>query len=89
MGNAAFFFPRGLSFDASGNLFFTDLGNSTVRKISSSGIVSTLAGSSGGFTNGVGVAAQFYQPTDLILTPNPDLIIADSNNNVIRLLVQG
>ena len=88
VGNAAFFFPRGLSFDASGNLFFTDLSISTVRKISSSGIVSTLASSSGGFTNGVGVAAQFNQPTDLVLTPNRDLIIADSNNNVLRLLVQ-
>ncbi len=87
-GNAFFNFPRGIAIDAESNVYIADTGNHRIRKISSSGIVSTLAGSSRGFTNSVGVAALFNQPTDLVLTPNRDLIITDSNNNVIRLLVQ-
>lgn len=87
-GNAFFNFPRGIAIDAESNVYIADTGNHRIRKISSSSIVSTLAGSSRGFTNGVGVAALFNQPTDLVLTPNRDLIITDSNNNVLRLLVQ-
>jgi sugar lactone lactonase YvrE len=48
--------PRGVSIDASGNLYVADYGNATVRHITPGGIVTTLAGSAGivGSTNSVG-----------------------------------
>lgn len=77
--------PRGVSVDASGNLYVADYGNSLVRHITSGGIVTTLAGVAGvvGSTNSVGSAARFYDPTGIV-ADGTTIYVADSSNNSIR-----
>lgn len=56
--------PMGLAIDATGSIYVADVFNATVRKITSSGLVSTLAGSAGqqGTVDGTGAAARFSAP---------------------------
>src|SRR6266540_4359809 len=59
-GSAAqFYSPMGVAVDASGNVYVADTNNYTIRKITSDGVVSTLAGTAGvtGSADGVGAAA--------------------------------
>jgi sugar lactone lactonase YvrE len=76
--DARFFTPNALAFDALGNLFVTDSGNLTVRKITQQGVVSTFAGSAGnsGTNDGTGAAARF---ADLLA------ICGDPQNNLFVL----
>jgi sugar lactone lactonase YvrE len=86
-GNAALFFsPTALAVDSATNLFVTDRGNGTIRKITPDGVVSTLAGMAGQFgsTDGAGSAARFSGPTGLAIDAAGNLYVADSNNNTIR-----
>jgi len=67
-GSAARFYqPQGVAVDGAGNVYVADTYNCTIRKITSAGVVSTLAGSAGvtGSDNGLGSAARFYQPNEL------------------------
>lgn len=77
--------PRGVAVDAGGNLFVADYGNSTIRHITSAGVVSTIAGSAGivGEVNSVGAAVRFYEPIG-ILVDGAAVLVADSSNNLIR-----
>ncbi len=78
--------PAGLAVDASGNVYVADRGNSSIRKVTPAGAVSTLAGMSGvsGSTDGTGAAARFAGPKGLTLTPAGDLIVVDTNNHLLR-----
>ena len=85
---ARFNYPFGITADTSGNLYVTDLGNSTIRKIASSGAVTTLAGSVGntGSDNGTGTAARFNQPFDIVINTQGNFFVADTYNHTIRLV---
>jgi len=76
----------GLAIDASGNLYVAEAGNFLVRKISPSGVVSTLAGSAGntGFANGTGTAAVFSYLQGIAVDPSGNVYVADMGNQVIR-----
>ena len=50
------------------------------------GIVSTLAGSSNGFADGTGAAAQFNESYGIAVLPDGNIVVADSYNNRIRLV---
>jgi sugar lactone lactonase YvrE len=80
--------PTGIAVDTAGNLYVADTLNHTIRKITSSGAVSTLAGAAGmsGSVDGVGSAARFYGPQGLALSSagTPVLYVADANNSTIR-----
>lgn len=85
-GTASFLRPGGVAFDAAGNLYVADTGNSTLRKITPAGEVSTLAGQAGtmGSQNGIGAAATFSQPYGVTVGADGTVYVADTLGNLIR-----
>jgi hypothetical protein len=86
---ASFSGPSGIVVDATGNLYVSDTLNDTIRKITSAGVVTTVAGTSGSasFNDGTGSAARFSGPQGLALDASGNLFVADSNNSAIRKVV--
>jgi uncharacterized protein (TIGR03437 family) len=77
----------GLAVDAAGNLYITDTGNSRVRKVDASGIVTTVAGNGiAGFSGdgGPATSAGLNNPNDVAIDSNGNLYIADTTNNRVR-----
>ena len=83
---AQFLFPFGIAVDASGNVYVSDYGASTIRKITSAGVVTTLAGTAGviGSADGTGAAVQFYNPAGIAVDASGNIYVADSFNDVVR-----
>lgn len=83
---ARFIVPRGLAFDRAGNLYVSDAANCTIRKITPSGAVTTLAGSPGevGTADGQGSLARFYLPRGLAVAADGTVYVADQENSTIR-----
>jgi NHL repeat len=87
IGSAARFYgPTGLAVDSATNLYVADSDNSTIRKITAAGVVTTLAGLAGSFGNadGTGSAAQFYYPEGVAVDGATNLYVADYYNDAIR-----
>lgn len=83
--SALFNKPQGLAFDASGNLYISDVDNGSVRVLDETGKVSTLAGTGKpGHKDGPGATAQFNGAFGLAMSPSGDLFVADAVNHVIR-----
>lgn len=78
--SAQFCAPAGVAVDGSGNVYVADHGNSTIRKITPSGVVTTLAGTVGvfGLVDGTGNAAQFNAPNDVAVDASANIYVADS-----------
>ena len=79
--------PYGVKVDGSGNLYIADAGNNRVRKVSASGIITTVAGSAvSGFSGdgGAATAATLDGPVGLAIDGAGNLYIADNNNHSIR-----
>jgi hypothetical protein len=84
--SASFYKPRGITTDGT-NLYVADFGNHRIRKIViSTGVVTTLAGSSQGSTNGTGTSAAFDEPYG-ITTDGTNLYVAESGEHKIRKIV--
>lgn len=76
---------KGICSDTSGNIYLVDGFNQKIRKISTSGIVTTIAGSTEGFEDGIGTAAKFNYPVDICInTGNTHLFVTDAGNHKIR-----
>ena len=90
--------PSNVAFDSLGNLYISDTQNNCVRKVDTSGNVSTVAGLrvSGGpdtcntSSNPAPTAAEgLLQPTGLAIDSSNTLYIADSQHNCVRSLASG
>jgi sugar lactone lactonase YvrE len=80
--------PKDLVFDAAGNLYVSDAGNSRIRRISPAGVVQTFAGSGQtGFNNGSAEVASFTAPGPLAMGADGLLYVADQNK--IRTVTPG
>ena len=95
-GSKAWFnLPSGVAVDGEGNVFVADTYNDTIRKMTSHGLVTRLAGSAGvaalreqlpnwGSTDGTGSEARFHYPHGLALDSVGNLFVADTGNHTIR-----
>lgn len=83
--SATFNNPFDIVADTADNLYIAENAGSRIRKISNTGIVSTLAGSGAwGFADGTGAAAQFQGVMGLCIDPQGNLYAADNTGNRIR-----
>jgi len=80
---ASFMEPWHLTVDVSGNVYVTDNGNNFIRKITSEGIVTTLAGTLY-YDYAVGNEARLHKPSGMAADKDGNLYVADLYNNVIR-----
>lgn len=83
---ARFYYPENVAVDTNGNVYVTDTGNCTIRRITPAGVVTTLAGKAGvnGSSDGTGSNARFYYPFGLTFDQNRNLLVADTDNQMIR-----
>lgn len=85
---AGFGYPLGIALTSGGTLYVSDglFIGSTIRKITASAVVTTLAGSDSalGSTNGTTTAARFNYAYGLALDSSGNLYVADVGNNLIR-----
>jgi sugar lactone lactonase YvrE len=88
--NASFNAPYGVTADGAGNLYVTDTGNSTIRKIViATGVVTTLAGTAGvgGSSDGTGPNASFSTPSGITTDGAGNLYVSDASSSTIRKVV--
>ena len=81
---AQFYYPCDVAVDSEGNVYVTDTLNNRIQKITTNGVVSTLAGSTRGFADGTGTAAQFYYPYGVAVDSSGNVYVADFSNHRIR-----
>jgi len=85
--------PAGIYVDASGNVYLADTGNHRIRKISSSGIITTIAGrdtTAGLFIDDTtATAATLSAPSGVFVDTAGNIYIADTNNHRIRRIAAG
>ena len=85
--SARFDSPTGLALGPDGALYVSDTGNHTIRRVTTNGVVITLAGSAGNadYADGPATAARFNQPLGLAIAPDGTVFVADSGNHLIRV----
>ena len=79
--------PRGVALDAKGNLYIADSGNNRVRKVDTSGIITTVAGDGNGYSGGDGgpaTSASINGPAAVAIDPSGNLYIAERSGNLVR-----
>ncbi len=85
-GQAKFQLPNNVAADRAGNVYVADTANNVIRKITTDGAVSTLAGLAGsrGNTDGLGSTARFWAPFGIAVDSSGNVYVADTANNTIR-----
>ncbi len=81
---ASFKFPSGIAADSAGNVYLADTDNQVIRKITTAGVVTTIAGGDIGSADGVGTAASFFNPKDVAVDSSGNLYVVDRGNHTIR-----
>jgi hypothetical protein len=83
---AQFEVPTSVAVDGTGNVYVADFGAHTIRKITPTGVVTTLAGSADvpGSADGMGAAARFNRPTGVAVDGAGNVYVTDTNNATVR-----
>jgi len=84
---ASLAFPYDVRLDSKGNLYIADVFNHRIRKVDTNGLISTIAGTGvPGYSGdgGPAVNAQLNMPYGILVDKDDNLLIADSDNNVVR-----
>ena len=79
--------PYGICFDKDGNIYIAEFNGNKIRKINTSGIITTIAGNDTAGYRGDGgpaIDAEFYNPTDIAVDANGNLDVTDAHNCRIR-----
>ena len=84
---ARFSYPVGIAIHSNGVLYVTELGNHTVRRITPSGQVTTMAGGQSGSTDGLLNLARFNAPIGIDFDKSGNIYICDSGNHIIRKII--
>jgi sugar lactone lactonase YvrE len=85
--SASFNFPYGVAVDSAGVVYVGDTRNHRIRRITSAGVVTTLAGSlsnTSGFADGTGTSARFFEPQAVAVDSSGTVYVADTYNHRIR-----
>jgi hypothetical protein len=85
--SASLYTPHSVTVDSIGNIYIPDIYNNRVRKVSSNGTITTIAGNgTGSYSGDSGLATQatLYSPTGVLIDHIGNILITDFNNNVIR-----
>lgn len=83
-------FPSGVAVDSAGNVYIADTGHNRIRKVSTSGTITTVAGP--GSTNGTlgdggpATSATLSVPASVAVDSNDNLYVADTGHNRIRMV---
>ena len=83
---ARFHYPSGIARDSGGNLYIADTFNHLVRKVTASGLVSTLAGTPEvwGTADGTNGSARFFAPEGIVVDGGGTVFVMDSGNHALR-----
>ena len=79
--------PSGIAFASNGDLYIADAGNHRIRKVTTAGLISTVAGSGSVGSGGDGgppLLASFTDITGIAVRPNGNLLVADRSSRVVR-----
>jgi sugar lactone lactonase YvrE len=89
--NARFRNPWSVAVDNMGNVYVADMSNDTIRKVTPTGMVTTLAGQAGmsGNADGFGNGARFNNPFAVAVDKADNIYVSDSANNTIRKITPG
>jgi len=81
---AEFDIPAAVALDSAGNIIVADSLANTIRMVTPTGVVTTLAGAEPGSADGAGSDARFYLPIGLVMDSAGNVYVADTNNSTIR-----
>lgn len=83
--SAVFFEPAGMWVDSAGTAYVSESSNNRIRRVTSVGVVTTVAGSGvASWVDSIGSTAGFNRPVGLCGDTNGNLFVADTDNHVIR-----
>lgn len=84
--SAQFSGPEGVAVDKAGNVYVADFYNCTIRKVTLTGVVTTLAGQprEPGFVDGTGSAARFNYPSSVAVDDDSNVYVVDTSNHTFR-----
>jgi sugar lactone lactonase YvrE len=88
--SASFYFPRGVAVATDGTVYVADSGNNRIRRITTAGVVSTVAGNgSPVFAEGTGTSASLWQPRGVAVATDGTLYVSESSQRICRITSTG
>ena len=88
---ARFKSPVAVAVDGTGTLFVADQDNNKIRKVTPTGVVTTLAGAGSqfGYADGPGAVAKFWRPQGVAVAPDGSIYVSEASNMIRRVTAAG